>query len=166
MKVLGLDLSTRSTGYCVYDRDAENYGFVKFSKVKILCYGSIKPPYKQDTLDRIIYIEKKIKEIILAKEVEYVCIEELSSMRNGATSKILATLQGHIEIELRKREMLVVTCRPSQWRKDRITGKTRSEMKKSAINYIKNKYGLDVNDDEADAICIAEYASNLEIEEG
>lgn len=45
-------------------------------------------------------------------------------------------------------------------------GKTRKEMKESAIKYINSKYRLEVNDDEADAICIAEYGSNLEVEEG
>ena len=153
MKILGLDTSTTSTGYCVMEDN------------KILSYGVIKPSKKQDAIDRIIYIEKEIKELIIAKEVEYVCIEELSSMRGASTTKVLATLQGHLEVELRKKEMLVTKCRPSEWRKGKVKGRTRQELKSSAIEYIKNKYNLEVNDDEADAICIAEYASNLEIEE-
>lgn len=165
MKVLGLDLSTTSTGYCVYDNEKVNYGYIQYPKNKILTYGVIKPSKKQDAIDRIIYIEKEIKELIIAKEVEYVCIEELSSMRGASTTKVLATLQGHLEVELRKKEMLVTKCRPSEWRKCKVKGRTRQELKSSAIEYIKNKYNLEVNDDEADAICIAEYGSNLEIEE-
>ena len=165
MKVLGLDLSTTSTGYCVYDDEKLNYGYIQYPKNKILAYGVIKPPKKQDAIDRIIYIEKEIKEIIIAKEIEYVCIEELSSMRGASTTKVLATLQGHIEVELRKKDMLVIKCRPSEWRKGKVKGRTRQELKSSAIEYIKNKYNLEVNDDEADAICIAEYESNVEIEE-
>ena len=153
MKILGLDTSTTSTGYCVMEDN------------KILAYGVIKPKKSLDVIDRIIYIEKEIKELIIAKEVEYVCIEELSSMRGASTTKVLATLQGHLEVELRKKEMLVTKCRPSEWRKGKVKGRTRQELKSSAIEYIKNKYNLEVNDDEADAICIAEYASNLEIEE-
>lgn len=153
MKILGLDTSTTSTGYCVMEDN------------KILAYGVIKPKKSLDVIDRIIYIEKEIKELIIAKEVEYVCIEELSSMRGASTTKVLATLQGHLEVELRKKEMLVTKCRPSQWRKGKVKGRTRQELKSSAIEYIKNKYNLEVNDDEADAICIAEYGSNLEIEE-
>ena len=165
MKVLALDLSTTSTGYCIYDNEKVDYGYIQHPKNKILSYGVIKPSKKQDAIDRIIYIEKEIKELIIAKEVEYVCIEELSSMRGASTTKVLATLQGHIEVELRKKDMLVIKCRPSEWRKCKVKGRTRQELKSSAIEYIKNKYDLEVNDDEADAICIAEYASNLEIEE-
>lgn len=133
MKVLGLDLSTTSTGYCVYDNEKLNYGYIQYPKNKIIAYGVIKPPKKQDAIDRIIFIEEEIKELIKAKEVEYVCIEELSSMRGASTTKVLATLQGHIEVELRKREMLVVKCRPSEWRKNRVKGRTRQELKSSAI---------------------------------
>lgn len=153
MKVLGLDLSTVSTGYCVIDNN------------KILTYGVIRPPSNKDFVDRIIFIEKEIKELIKAKSIEYVCIEELSSMRSASTTKKLAALQGHIEIQLRKKDMLVVTARPSEWRKNKIKGRKREELKNNAIKYVKDKYDLIVNDDEADAICIAEFGSEIDIEE-
>lgn len=153
MKILGLDTSTTSTGYCVMEDN------------KILAYGVIKPKKSLDVIDRIIYIEKEIKSIIKAKSVEYVCIEDLVSFRNAYATKGLAGLLMHIQIELRKRNMLVITVRPSEWRKGIVKGRIRQELKSSAIEYIKNKYDLEVNDDEADAICIAEYGSNLEIEE-
>lgn len=153
MKVLGLDTSTTSTGYCVMEDN------------KILAYGVIKPKKSLDAIDRIIYIEKEIKSIIKAKSVEYVCIEDLVSFRNAYATKGLAGLLMHIQIELRKSDMLVITVRPSEWRKGKVKGRTRQKLKSSAIEYIKNKYDLVVNDDEADAICIAEYGSELEIEE-
>ena len=153
MKILGLDTSTTSTGYCVMEDN------------KILAYGVIKPKKSLDVIDRIIYIENEIKSIIKAKSVEYVCIEDLVSFRNAYATKGLAGLLMHIQIELRKRDMLVITVRPSEWRKGIVKGRIRQELKSSAIEYIKNKYDLEVNDDEADAICIAEYGSNLEIEE-
>ena len=62
--------------------------------------------------------------------------------------------------------MLVVQVRPSEWRKVcKIKGKCRKELKENAIKYVKNKYNIKVCDDEADAICIAEYGNSLEIEE-
>lgn len=85
-------------------------------------------------------------------------------MRNGATAKILAGLLYHLVVEFTKREMLVVLVRPSEARKGRITGKNRQELKQNAITYVKNKYNAKVNDDEADAIIIAEYGDSLEIE--
>lgn len=153
MRVLGLDTSTTSTGYAIIDNG------------KLIDYGCIKPPKDLDTIDRIIYIEKEVKEIIFKKEIEYVVIEELAIMRNGLTAKILAGLLYHLIIEFRKRELLTVLVRPSEARKGRITGKNRQELKQNAIDYVKNKYKIkDVNDDIADSIILAEYGSELEIE--
>lgn len=150
MRVIGIDASTTSTGYCVYDNG-------------IVTYGVIQPNKRLEVIDRIINIVDELKSIIKAKSVEYVAIEELSTMRNASTTKVLAYLQGYIEIEMRKKEMLLVKVRPSEWRKDKVKAKHRSEYKQEAINYIKSKYNLDVIDDEADAIMIAEYASGLNI---
>ncbi len=51
---------------------------------------------------------------------------------------------------------------PAEWRK--IVGlpmgkKKRAELKAEAVAYVKEQYGLDVGDDEAEAICIGEAAS-------
>lgn len=154
MRILGLDTSTTSTGYAVLDNG------------KLISYGTIKTPTKADLLDRIIYIEEKIKQIIKAKEVEFIVIEDLAVTRSASTTKALAGLLYHLLIEFRKRELLVVQARPSQWRSVcNIKGKTRQELKSNAIKHVENIYKIKVNDDEADAICIGEYGSNLEIEE-
>ena len=152
MKVLGLDTSTTSTGYCVMEDN------------KILAYGVIKPKKSLDVIDRIIYIEKEIKELIIAKEVEYVCIEDLVSFRNAYATKGLAGLLMHIQIELRKKDMLVITVRPTEWLKGIVKGKTRAEQKASGKEYVLEKYGLNVGDDEADAILVARYGDMLEKE--
>ena len=152
MKILGLDTSTTSTGYCVMEDN------------KILAYGVIKPKKSLDVIDRIIYIEKEIKSIIKAKSVEYVCIEDLVSFRNAYATKGLAGLLMHIQIELRKKDMLVITVRPSEWRKGIVKGRTRAEQKASSKEYVLKNYGLDVGDDEADAILVARYGDMLEKE--
>ena len=152
MKILGLDTSTTSTGYCVMEDG------------KILAYGVIKPPKAFDVIDRIIYIEDEIKSIIKAKKVEYVCIEDLVYFRNAYSTKGLAGLLMHIQIELRKKDMLVVTVRPTEWRKGIIKGRTRKEQKDSAMRYVLEKYDLYVEEDEADAILVARYGDMLEKE--
>lgn len=153
MKVLGIDSSTTSTGYAVVDND------------KLICYGSIKPNKKKDTISKIIEIEKELKDIIVKKEVEYIVIEDLAVTRNAGVTKMLAGLLYHLLIEFRKKEMLVITCRPSEWRSCcKIKGKERKELKENTINYVKNKYNIKVNDDEADSICIAEYGNSLGVE--
>lgn len=153
MRILGLDTSTASTGYAVLDDG------------KLICYGVIKPPKNYDLLDKIIYIEQEIKEILKKKEIEFIVIEELAVMRSANTVRALVGLLYHLLVEFQKKELLVVKCRPSEWRKQcNIKGKKREELKQSAIDYVKQKYKIDVNDDEADAICIAEYGLSLEVE--
>lgn len=153
MRILGLDTSTSSTGYAVIDNG------------KLICYGSIKPPKKLNTIEKIIYIEKEIKEIISKKKVEYIVIEQLAVMRSANTTRVLAGLLYHLIIEFTKKDILTILVRPSEWRSHcGIKGKGREELKQNAINYIKSKYKIDVNDDEADSICIAEYGNDLEVE--
>ena len=151
MVVLGLDTSTTSTGFAVMENG------------KIISYGTIEPPKKLELLDRIIYIEEYVKQIIKAKEVDYVIIEQLAVMRSANTTRVLAGLLYHLLIEFRKRDLLTVLVRPNEWRaKCHIKGKTRPELKRNTINYVLDKYGVDVNEDEADAICIAEYGKYIE----
>ena len=38
-------------------------------------------------------------------------------------------------------------------------------LKQNAVNYIMNKYKIKVDDDTAEAICIAEYGNSLEVEQ-
>lgn len=153
MKILGLDTSTTSTGYAVLDNN------------KLISYGTIKTPKKADLLDKIIYIEEHIKQIIKAKEVEFIVIEDLAVTKNASTTKVLAGLLYYLLVEFRKRELLVVQAKPTQWRSVcGIKGKCRKELKENAIQYVKSVYNIETNDDEADAICIAEYGSKLRIE--
>lgn len=153
MKILALDTSTRSTGYCVME-----YG-------NICSYGLIEPPKKMELLDRIIYIENAVKELIKAKEVEFVAIEEETCFRNANATRALVGLLMHIQVELKKKDILTVMVRPSEWRKScGICGKNRAEYKANVIKHVKQEYKLDVNDDEADAIYVAEWASRLEVE--
>lgn len=153
MKILGLDTSTTSTGYAVLDNE------------KLISYGTIKSPKKADLLDKIIYIEEHIKQIIKAKEVDFIVIEDLAVTRSASTTKALSGLLYHLLTEFRKRELLVVQTRPSTWRSVcGIKGKCRKELKENAIQHVKDVYNIDVNDDEADAICIAEFGNSLEVE--
>ncbi len=153
MKILGLDTSTTSTGYAVLDNE------------KLISCGTIKTPKKADLLDKIIYIEEHIKQIIKAKEVDFIVIEDLAVTRSASTTKALAGLLYHLLTEFRKRELLVVQARPSTWRSVcGIKGKCRKELKENAIQHVKDVYNIDVNDDEADSICIAEFGNSLEVE--
>ena len=155
MVVLSIDPSTTSTGWCIYDTDQEEF----------LEYGCIKPT-SRDVIVRIIAIDNRIREIIRLWKPEIVLVEELSVTRNGSSTKVLAGLQVVIQMACERARIICVPVRPTQWRKVvGIKGKNRKEQKAEAIQYIKRRYREIVNEDEADAICIGEYAKTLRVEE-
>lgn len=158
MVILGIDSSTTSTGWAVID--------TKFNdELRLVDYGSIKPP-KVETIDRIIYISRELKQMLHDFKPELIVIEEVNVTRNMNTIRALVGLLTEIEVMLRKRQALYVKMTPSEWRKKvGIKCKNDREMlKKASIEYVREKYNEKVTDDEADAICIAEAGSKVEIE--
>lgn len=155
MIVLALDPSTTSTGWCIYNTELDTYED----------YGTIKSK-AHNAIWRIIEIRKNIVELVNVWKPELVVIEDLSVTRNASTVKLLAGLQIEIEIICEKREYLYQLVRPSEWRKVvGIKGQKRKEQKANTIKHVKEKHGIDVNEDEADAICMGEYAKSIRIEE-
>ena len=157
MIILGIDSSTTSTGWGVID--------TKFNdELRLVDYGSIKPP-KVETIDRIIYISRELKRILQDFKPELIVIEEMNVTRNMNTIRALAGLLTEIEVMLRTRQALYIKMTPSEWRKKvGIQFKsTRELLKRASIKYVREKYKETVNEDEADAICIAEAGSEVEV---
>ena len=157
MIILGIDSSTTSTGWGVID--------TKFSdELRLVDYGSIKPP-KVETIDRIIYISRELRRILQDFKPELIVIEEMNVTRNMNTIRALVGLLTEIEVMLRNRQALYVKMTPSEWRKKvGIQCKnTRELLKRASIEYVREKYKETVNEDEADAICIAEAGSEVEV---
>lgn len=152
MRILSIDSSTTSTGWCVYEN-------------KPIKYGCICPNKTLEYIDRVIYILKELDALKLKYEPEIIIIEQLAVTRNAKTAQMLAGLQVAIEVMFRQEEYLVIEARPSEWRKYcNIKGKKREELKQNAVNYIKNKYNIEVNDDTAESICIVEYGNSIKFE--
>lgn len=152
MRVLSIDSSTTSTGWCIYEN-------------KPIKFGCICPNKTLEYIDRIIYILKELNALKLKYRPEIIIIEQLAVTRNAKVAQMLAGLQVAIEVMFRKEEYLVIEARPSEWRKYcNIKGKKREELKQNAVNYIKNKYKIEVNDDAAESICIAEYGNSIKLE--
>ena len=92
-------------------------------------------------------------------------MEETYTARNPQTTKVLTRLQGVIYAWCMKHECEFNTIRPTQWRKclNFSQGKNvkRDALKEQSIQYVLDNFGLTVNDDEADAICIADAVIKL-----
>lgn len=159
MIILGLDTSTTATGWAVLDNKYTG-------ESRLVSSGLIIPPRKLETIKRINYTLDGVKSIVEDFKTEYVAIEDMNVIRNKNSLKGLIGLIVAIELYLDKKDMLYIEMTPSQWRKIvGIKGKTRDELKKDSIRYVKEHYNVIVTDDEADAICIAEAGATLEVKE-
>lgn len=159
MVICGIDSSTSSTGWGVID--------TKFNdNLRLIDYGAIKPNKKLETIDRIIYISRELRRILQDFKPELIVIEEMNVTRNMKTIRALSGLLTEIEVMLRNRQALYVKMTPSEWRKKvGIKCKNDREMlKKASVDYVFEKYNKNVSDDEADAICIAEAGSGVEVQ--
>ena len=158
MIIMGIDSSSTSTGWAVIDTKHKG-------ALRLVDYGTIKPPKKQGTIERIIYISDKFKELLRIMKPEMVVIEQMNVTTNLSTVRVLAGLLTELEIVLRRQQYLYVLLTPSQWRKAvGIKGKKREDFKLASQAFVLNNFYEKVNEDEADAVCIAEAGSKLEVE--
>lgn len=145
-KLLALDQSSKITGWSIFEDS------------KLVDYGKFE--FKDDDIaQRLLKIVTRVKELIAENGITEVVIEDIQMQNNIAnnvqTFKILAQVQGAILILLAQLNISYSIVLASSWKSTLgIKGKNRAEQKKSAQQYIKNKYELDVAQDIADSICI------------
>lgn len=147
MKILTLDLSTKQSGYAIGQNE------------KLLQHGyfaaSNKNPY-----ERIIKMRDSITNLLKINKISKIVMEEVRPEYNSHTNKILMYLQACVVMAAYENNPQIEFefLGASQWRaKIKIKqgrGIKRNQLKSQDINYVQQKYGITVNDDEADAICI------------
>lgn len=147
MRILSLDLSTRSSGYAIgEDGSLETHGCITASS--------------RDVVKRIIKMRDQLSKLIKNNKIDKIIIEEVRPEYNSHTNKVLMWLQAvivvaayqidsHIEYEFVGANEWRAALKIKQGR-----GVKRQALKPQDIQYVENKYRLSVNDDEADAICI------------
>ena len=153
--ILGLDASTKSTGYGIFHEETK----------RLIASGCITAD-GADMMGRINKIVKNIKERILEKyQINELILEEVIP-KNGYMNKNIKTYKALMYLQAKIMFLLhdeypyikVIFKYPGEWRKEvgiHSGPVKREEMKKRDITYVKNVFGLDVNDDEADGICLA-----------
>jgi hypothetical protein len=144
VKILALDISTKSSGYCVIENG------------KVKDYGTITSDEK-DFLDRGQYMAEFIR--LLCEKFgtfDYAYIEELKVISNQRTLEMLGIVQGMIIRELKNSDVSLVP--PTVWRKPYGLNGKRAEAKKKAIAICEDKGFTVHNDDEAEAILLGLYA--------
>lgn len=149
MTILALDQSSHITGYAVFkDNELASYG--KFSLTD------------QDIGKRFTKFRQEIQNLIDKHEPDYVVFEDIQQQNNVTnniqTFKILAGVYGVLAQLLSELNIPYSTVFAATWKPALgISAKNRAAQKKQAQKLVLDKYGCNVIDDVADAICIGNY---------
>lgn len=149
--ILALDQSTSNTGWALFkDGVLSDYGVFKTEGFE-----------EQKIEDMRKWLEKKINEIVLDENVDLkIVLEDIQMQRNDVkTFKILAHLQGVlINTFFREKEKIksgISIYYSSEWKSScGIKGKDRTAQKNNAQQFIIDTFGIKVNQDTCDAICL------------
>lgn len=149
-RILALDQSTKTTGYSVWHGK------------KLVHYGTVSSNINQNNpFDRMCNMYFEIKDLIEIIRPEYVCIESVQFQNNYNTYSQLSQLQGVIFSLLFEKNLPFILIEPTAWRKFcKISGRKRDEQKAATIQMVKERYGVDVTEDEADSIGIGLWIVN------
>lgn len=148
MKILSLDMSSKSTGWAIFDnKKLVNYGCITCSST--------------DPLKRIKKITKEIENIYNQYLPEEIACEEIlldDVHHNQNVFKILMYLQASVVLMFHTYGKEITFYVSSAWRKKcgirTGRGVTREMVKAASIKFAKDTYNIEANDDICDAIGI------------
>ena len=142
--MLALDQALRTTGWAVFKDDE-------------LCeYGTFYVPTNMNMGKRLEKFMEEVGDLVDKYRVDIVCFEDIQDQANISTFKILAFVQAAGMIFCAGRDIKFDILAPSHWRKilGGGFGRKREEQKRKSVELVKEKYGYQVCEDAADAICI------------
>lgn len=154
MILLALDLSTKSSGYAVYQNN------------ELIAHGYITAT-DSNLFNRINKMTEEIEKIVTIYKPTTAIIEDVipdDVRHNQTVYKALVYLQGFIASKLSMSKIAFRFFTASEWRKicgiQTGRGIKRETLKTKDVEFVKKQFGIEVNDDEADAICIGYAALN------
>jgi len=156
-KILGLDISISSTGYCIINN----------GKLLRKSCGLIQPNPKETYGHRLLFLENNIKDVIKKNKPDEVIIEDIFKGRNAKTFKILSMARGvAIKAIYQETGKDPISIMASETRK--LIGIKNT--KEDAFNFIVKKYKLndyefDTHNDITDAMALA-LAAHTMIKQG
>lgn len=150
-RILALDQSTRITGWSVYDDG------------NLVKYGVFITSF-DDEIQRDNTIKNWLLNMIHNWQPDYVGLEGIQYQQNmGVTTfETLARLQGILMETLYELKIPYSICHTNTWRAHcKVKGRTRTDKKRSMQMLAKEWFDITVTDDEADAIGIGKYVSEV-----
>lgn len=154
-KILVCDQSTRCTGYSwfVSGQYIES-GIIDMSKSKL------------ETSERSFEMAKEIWKLLKHYKPDYLILEDAQLQQNNAkVMLILARLQGMVIGYAEAHKVKVHIVSPSAWRAQLCYAQgpkvKRAELKQQSLDYVKEHFGLDLPEDQAEACCIGVAAHKI-----
>ena len=151
IKLMGLDTSSSKTGYSIFVNG-------EYSSSEVIDF------HKEKNSD--VRLNKMCISLLytLNKEQPNIVVAEMTVVtRNTAAQRMLTMILGVIYGWCVVRNVEFIMLRPAEWRalisKEK-KGRKREELKAWSIKTVKEKYGIDVSDDESDAILIGQSLIN------
>lgn len=143
---------------CVFDQSSKRTGYAIFQDAKLVHYDLIDYSENNNSSARIELMSKSIASIIKQAKPDKVVFEDVNQRNNVKVLITLSRLQGMIMFSCYEANTKFAIYSPTAWRK--IIGIKqgskikRESLKEQAINFVQENYGLRVNDDIAESICI------------
>lgn len=173
-KLLSVDGSTTNTGVAVFKITKSGKTFQKCKvitppeksefKYKAKDSKKVKKEKKQKAMEyRVDYMIHSLFVILQAEKIDHIIMEDAYCGTDPNTLKWLSRLQGAVIGFAIANDIDIIFKHPTKWRKELgmansegVKKLKREELKAMSVAYVKDKYGIDVTDDCADAICLGE----------
>lgn len=146
------------------DQALVNTGYAIFKNNKLQSYGSFNIKKSLPIEERLYQLHKElcnVSNIADDEKIDLLVMEDIQlQMGDVTTYKKLAYVQASIMLWCLFQGVKFEIYAPTHWRSvlGGGFGKKREEQKQNAIFYVKNNFGIDVDSDVADAICIGAAA--------
>ena len=123
----------------------------------LLSWGEWSFPARKYEFSRAVYeITRIAKDLILAKDIEVVFIEDTQLRQNAQSFKKLAQLQGALINLFESFAVPYESVPPTRWQ-----SYCGARSKAQSMEFVHSQFGIETdNDNLADAICIGWYAVN------
>lgn len=144
-----------------FDQATEHFGLSVFDNGQLIFYSLY--TFSGDLTSRLVKIQKFIEDIVIDKWCpDFIQMEDIQYQNGILTYKVLAMLLGVIQTSCGRRNIPFEAVSPNVWRKYAGTnGANRREEKMLSVAMVKEKYGIKVSDDVAEAILIGRYGSMM-----
>jgi len=141
---------------------AKTCGWALFNGNELIDYGVEKLASKETTYENVLLPARNfVEELIKKTKAEIIVVEDVQQQSNSQVFKKLSLLLGVLICLFKQNDMLYHIVPSTKWKSYcEIKGRKREEQKINAIRFVKEKYGIDVSDDVADAISLGFYSVN------